>query len=176
MMVLFSLDVSTQVTKSSMCLLRKDERLGNEPQGSAYRVTRYAGSVIVSGPTRTWPCSINLTACARVSDVSGRTGRCTHRADGLGHLGHAHDDGKTTATKGGDGELVVDVAELGGRVEHAHVVEFGQKLGLHLGAERILGRKTGQTVGILSEGAAQLVVSEQDMRHVGDKTWKTDLW
>lgn len=34
------LDVSTQVTKSSML-----------------RVTRNAGSVMVSGPTRTWPCS-----------------------------------------------------------------------------------------------------------------------
>jgi hypothetical protein len=29
-------------------------------------VTRYAGSVIVSGPTRTWPCSINLTAYINV--------------------------------------------------------------------------------------------------------------
>ena len=27
-----------------------------------YLVTRYAGSVIVSGPTRTCPCSMNLTA------------------------------------------------------------------------------------------------------------------
>lgn len=28
----------------------------------AYLVTRKAGSVIVSGPTRTWPCSMNLVA------------------------------------------------------------------------------------------------------------------
>jgi hypothetical protein len=40
-----SLEVSTQVTKSSMFL-----------------VTRNAGSVIVSGPTRTCPCSTYVTA------------------------------------------------------------------------------------------------------------------
>jgi len=52
MMVLLSFDVSTHVTKSSIC-----------------RVTRKAGSVTVSGPTRTWPCSINLTAALTVSAI-----------------------------------------------------------------------------------------------------------
>jgi len=54
--VRLSLEVSTQVTKSSMC-----------------RVTRNAGSVIVSGPTLTWPCSTNFTAALTVSAIFDTT-------------------------------------------------------------------------------------------------------
>ncbi len=35
----------------------------------AYLVTRYAGSVIVSGPTLTWPCSMKVTAWERHAGV-----------------------------------------------------------------------------------------------------------
>lgn len=63
---------------------------------------------------------------------------CTHGANGLGHLAHAHHDGETTTAEGSDGELVLDVAELGGGVEHAHVVELGEQLGLHACAEGVL--------------------------------------
>ena len=49
-------DVSVQVTKSSMFL-----------------VTRKAGSVITSGPTRMWPCSMNLTASFTACAISKRT-------------------------------------------------------------------------------------------------------
>jgi hypothetical protein len=55
----------------------------------------------------------------------------THSADGLCHLGHAHENGEAAATEGGDGELVLDVGELGGGVEDAHVVELGEQLVLH---------------------------------------------
>jgi len=34
-------------------------------------VTRKAGSVIVSGPTRTWPCSMNLAAWGGVCVCGG---------------------------------------------------------------------------------------------------------
>ncbi|RUP43710.1 hypothetical protein BC936DRAFT_136830 [Jimgerdemannia flammicorona] len=47
--------VSTQVTKSSMFLL-----------------TRNAGSVMVSGPTRMWPCSTKVTASRTVSAILSR--------------------------------------------------------------------------------------------------------
>ena len=45
----------------------------------------------------------------------------THRADGLREPGHAHDDGETPLAEGGDGELVVDVAELRRGGEDAEV-------------------------------------------------------
>lgn len=38
-----------------------------------YRVTINAGSVTVSGPTRTWPCSMNVTASLRFSAIFSRT-------------------------------------------------------------------------------------------------------
>ena len=50
MTVLLSLDVSTHVTKSSICL-----------------VTKNAGSVTASGPTLTCPCSTNFAAALTVS-------------------------------------------------------------------------------------------------------------
>ena len=66
MIVLFSFEVSTQVTKSSMCLIRRVSVLLASTATDAHRVTRNAGSVTVSGPTRTWPCSINFTAVLTV--------------------------------------------------------------------------------------------------------------
>ena len=85
-------------------------------------------------------------------------GPSTYRANRLGHFRHAHDDGKAPATERGDGELVLDVAELRGGVEHAHVVELGEELALHLGPERVLGGEEGEAVGERAEGAAELVV------------------
>ena len=49
-------DVSVQVTKSSMFL-----------------VTRKAGSIITSGPTLTWPCSMYLTASLMACAIRKRT-------------------------------------------------------------------------------------------------------
>eukprot|EP00045_Choanoeca_perplexa_P001412 m.19552 g.19552 ORF g.19552 m.19552 type:complete len:95 (-) comp10924_c0_seq4:320-604(-) len=49
------LELSTQVTKSCMRL-----------------VTKKAGSVIVLGPTRTWPCSTIFTACFTLSAILRR--------------------------------------------------------------------------------------------------------
>lgn len=49
------LEVSTQVTKSSIV-----------------RVTRYAGSLMVVGPTRTWPCSMKVVASLTVSAILSR--------------------------------------------------------------------------------------------------------
>jgi hypothetical protein len=112
----------------------------------------------VSGPTRTCPCSINFTACTCVSNTP-QEGKCTHGADSLCHLGHAHDDSETASTEGSDGELVVDVAELGSGGEHAHVEKFGEQLGLHRGTEGILGRKKRESVGMLAERTTELVVS-----------------
>lgn len=113
---------------------------------------------MVSGPTRTWPCSINFTAW-RVGEDGGEGRRKgTHGADGLCHLGHGHEDGETAATKGSDGELVLDVAEFGCGVEDAHVVELAEELALHPGAEGVLGGEEGDAVCKGSEGAAELVV------------------
>lgn len=43
-------------------VLLHESRVKTARRGERHRVTRYAGSVIVSGPTRTCPCSMNLTA------------------------------------------------------------------------------------------------------------------
>ena len=47
--------------------------------------------------------------CVRGREVHEESTYCT---DCLGHLAHAHEHGEATAAEGGDGELVVDVAEL----------------------------------------------------------------
>ena len=52
MTVLLTFEVSTQVTKSSID-----------------RVTKYAGSLTVLGPTRMWPCSMYFTADETVSAI-----------------------------------------------------------------------------------------------------------
>ena len=123
-------------------------------------VTRKAGSVIVSGPTRTCPCSTNLAAwggaCVRGRQVREKGTYCT---DCLGHFAHAHEDGEATATECGDGELVVDVAEFCLRREDADVVELGEELALHLGAKGVLRGEHGEAVCIRAECAAELVVS-----------------
>jgi hypothetical protein len=121
---------------------------------------------MVSGPTRTCPCSMNLTACTRVSGGLPREVWRTYCADRLCHLGHAHDDGKAASTKGGDSELIVDIAELGGGGEDTHVVQLGEELALHFRAKRILGREERDTVGILAEGATEFVISGQHVRVV----------
>ena len=77
-----------------------------------------------------------------------------YRADCLRHLGHAHDDGEAPPAEGRDGELVLDVAQLGGRVEHAHVVKLGQQLPFHFRAERVLCWEHREAVGERAEGAA----------------------
>lgn len=69
--------------------------------------------------------------------------RHTHCTDCLGHFGHAHEHGKATATESGDGELVVDVAELRLRCEDAGVVELREELGLHVCAEGVLSGEHG---------------------------------
>lgn len=88
----------------------------------------------------------------------GGKGGGTHGADGLGHLGHAHEDGEAAAAEGGDGELVLDVGELGGGVEHAHVVELGEQLALHARAERVLRGEQRDAVREGAQRAAELVV------------------
>ena len=79
------------------------------------------------------------------SDFFGRVEPCrdTHRRDSLCHFAHAHKDGQTASAEGRDGKLVLDVAELGGRVEHAHVVELGEQLGLHASPKRVLRWQEG---------------------------------
>lgn len=52
MMVLLILEVSTQVTKSSMCLNSATEERGQWSTMTTHLVIRNAGSVMVSGPTR----------------------------------------------------------------------------------------------------------------------------
>ena len=82
-----------------------------------------------------------------------------HRTDRLGHLGHHHDDGETAATEGGDGELIVDVAELRLGVEDTHVEELGEDLALHAGPKRVLCGQQRDAVGEGPQRAAELVVS-----------------
>ena len=86
------------------------------------------------------------------------SGPGTHRANRLGHLRHAHDDGKAPATERGDGELVLDVTQFRGGIEHAHIVELAEELALHFGAEGVLCGEEGEAVGERADGAAELVV------------------
>lgn len=89
--------------------------------------------------------------------------RGAYGADRAGHFAHAHEHGEATATKCGDGEFVVDVAELCAGGEDADVVELGEEMGLHRGAEGVLCGEHGETVGIGAECAAELVVSGGEM-------------
>lgn len=78
----------------------------------------------------------------RVSTSSTRADENeTYRADRLRHLRHAHHDREPAAAEGRDGELVLNVARLRGGVEHAHVVELREQLGLHACAEGVRGRE-----------------------------------
>jgi len=107
--------------------------------------------------------------------VGGKCARVTYRTDRLGHFAHAHEDGEATATKCGDGELVVDVAEFCLRGEDADVIELGEELALHLGTEGVQCGEHGEAVCIRAECAAQLVVSGW----VSGGLWTggaTDLW
>ena len=105
---------------------------------------------MVSGPTRTWPCSINLTAWGReaieISIVVGRlsaqgdsTGKCcalqqqidkqgssTYPAHTFSHFESMHNHSEPSPAKSGHGEFVFDLGELGGGIEDPHVVEFRQ--------------------------------------------------
>ena len=83
----------------------------------------------------------------------------THRADGLREPGHAHDHGEAPPTEGGDGELVVDVAELRRGGEDAEVVELGEELRLPLRADGVLRGEAGEAVRVLAQRAAEPVVS-----------------
>ena len=87
--------------------------------------------------------------------------KATHRADGLRHLRRAHHDGEPPPAERGDGELVLDVAELGGGVEDAEVVELGEELGFCACAEGVRGREEGEAVGEGAERAAEFVVSSK---------------
>ena len=107
----------------------------------------------------------------RVGEARGDT----YCADRLGHFAHAHEDGEAAATKGSDGELVVDVAELGLGGEDADVVELGEELALHLGTEGVLRGEHGEAVCIRAECAAELVVPGGDERVWGG-CGETDLW
>jgi hypothetical protein len=116
--------------------------------------------VIVSGPTRIWPCSMNLTACTEPQRLAiGSTRGGTHRADGLRHARGARDDGEPAAAERRDGELALDVAELRLRVEHAGVVELGEQRALGAGAVRVRRGEQRKPVRVLPELPAQLVIS-----------------
>ncbi len=96
-----------------------------------YRVTKNAGSVTRSGPTRTCPCSINFTAAL----------------DGLRHFEvGTHYNSKPTSAKRADGELVLDIGERRVRWhsgKETHVVQLVEECCLHFTTKRILGRKQG---------------------------------
>lgn len=87
--------------------------------------------------------------------------KATHRADRLGHLGHHHDDRKSSSTKGGNSELVVDVAELCLGVEYSHIIEFRQQLPFHFCAEGVLSGKERETVGMGAERTTQFVIPKE---------------
>jgi hypothetical protein len=48
----------------------------------------------------------------------------TYCADCLGHLAHAHENGKATPAECSDGELVVYIAQFCLGVEYTHVIEL----------------------------------------------------
>jgi hypothetical protein len=84
--------------------------------------------------------------------------RLTHRADGFRHLRHTHENGQSSSTERGNCESVVDVADLGHRVQHSHVVQLRQQLPLHAGSERVLCWEQREPVGECAQGPTELVV------------------
>ena len=71
--------------------------------------------------------------------------------DGLGHLEAGHDDGEAAAGEGGDGDAVLDGAELGGGRQDAHVVQLVQQQLFGLPAHGVVGREQGEAMGELAE-------------------------
>lgn len=109
---------------------------------------------MVSGPTRTCPCSMYWVACA----VSRAGVAPTHHLDGLRHPQLAHDDGETSTAERADSDLGVDVADLGGRVDDVQLVELAEQRGLVLAAEGIRLGQLGQAMGEGADRAAEPIV------------------
>lgn len=128
MIVLFSFEVSTHVTKSSMCLWKveqpgRKEALFYSPR---HQVCRVSDGVRTNADVALFDelgCLGRLLSRPR---GKRRRGGGTHRANGFGHLGHAHEYGQTSPTKGGDGEFIFNVTQFGGRCQDAHIVQFRQ--------------------------------------------------
>lgn len=70
----------------------------------------------------------------------------TNGRDGLCHFERAHDDGETSATKGGDGETVDDVGKGGIGGEEADIVELGKEGSLVASPCRVSRRKVGDAM------------------------------
>lgn len=62
-----------------------------------------------------------------------------HSAYRLCHFQPAHHHAQTSPAERCHGELVLYITELRVGVHDAHVVQFGEDGGLHLGAEGVLG-------------------------------------
>lgn len=77
----------------------------------------------------------------------------------LRHAQPRHDDGQTPTRECADGQFVLDGAELGGRFEDAHVVEFVEQEFFVFAADGVLGRQEGEAVGELAEGLGRGEVS-----------------
>lgn len=69
----------------------------------------------------------------------------------LGHAEAGHDDGEAAAGEGGDGDAVLDGAELGGGRQDAHVVQLVQQQLFGLPAHGVVGREQGEAMGELAE-------------------------
>ena len=100
----------------------------------------------------------------------------TYCADSFGHFGHAHEHCESPSAEGGDGDLVLDVAEFCGGAEDGHVVELGEQLALHASSEGILGWEKGYAVCIGAQRAAELVVPGLDEERGGAGGKTAHLW
>ena len=82
----------------------------------------------------------------------------THHLDGLCHTQLAHDNGQPSTAEGADGDLGVDVADFGGRVDNMQLVELAEQRGLVLAAKRIRLRQLRQAMGEGAYRAAEPIV------------------
>jgi len=85
--------------------------------------------------------------------------KLTNGRDGLCHFERAHNDGETSATKGGDGETVDDVGKGGIGREDADVVELGEESSLVANSSRVRRRKVCDAMCKGCEMTAENVVA-----------------
>lgn len=135
--VRLSFDVSTQVTKSSICLDRDFSWTFRDIIAQGIYIPchkeRWIGDSI--GP------DTNMTLLDELDCSTNR----------LRHLGHAHVHSQPSPTERRNGQFVLNIRELRRRVQDAHIVQFRKHLALHSGAKGILRWKHGEPMCMRSQ-------------------------
>ena len=144
-----SLDESTQVTKSSRLL--QMSAVSPESHAPIHGEGRIGDGV----GTDAHMALLDVLRCLR-----GQLARCpaTHHLDSLRHPELAHDDRQAPTAESADGDLGIDVADLGRRVDNVQLVKLAEQRGLVLAAKRIRFRQLRQAVGEGADRAAEPIV------------------